>query len=88
MNTIDTILDLFSRQGDAAYFGEAVSQREHALQAAFQAECEGAADALIVAALLHDIGHLLSGLPENSAQAGVDDRHEGDCALHGDTIMS
>jgi predicted HD phosphohydrolase len=33
-------------------------------------------DQLVVAALLHDVGHLLSGLPENVARQGIDDTHE------------
>ena len=70
------VLDLFHDRGSAAYFGENVSQTEHALQAAWAAEKAGAEPALIVAALLHDIGHLLHPLPEDCAQRGQDDRHE------------
>ena len=55
--------------GAAAYHGEAVSQAEHALQAAELAEREGAPDALVVAALLHDVGHLLDGQDEDLADA-------------------
>lgn len=68
------LLDLLAQRGSGAYLGEAVTQREHALQAAQLAEQAGAAPALIVAALLHDIGHILGpgddGLPPN------DDQHE------------
>ena len=52
---------------DAAYFGEPVSQRAHALQCAALAAGEGAALPLVGAALLHDIGHLLHGLGESIA---------------------
>lgn len=76
MSTVEQILDLFERQGDQAYFGEPVSQKEHALQAAREAEREGAPDALVVAALLHDVGHLLHGAGEDVADRGVDARHE------------
>ena len=76
MTITDQILDLFSRKGDAAYVGERVSQTEHALQSAAQAEREGAPDSLVVAALLHDIGHLLHDLPGYPAERGIDDRHE------------
>lgn len=76
MSTIDQILDLFSTHGGQAYFGEQVSQLEHALQAAWLGEKEGAAPALVAAALLHDIGHLLHGGPEDIASQGVDMRHE------------
>ena len=30
----------------------------------------------MVAALLHDVGHLLHGLPEDVAEQGIDGRHE------------
>ena len=51
MTIVDTIMELFARRGAAAYHGEAVSQTEHALQAADLAEREGAPDRLVVAAL-------------------------------------
>src|SRR5580658_4304337 len=75
MNTVDQIFEWFEGRGDSEYFGEAVSQREHALQAAYFATREGAGEALVVAALLHDIGHLL-GDREDMAQHGIDGRHE------------
>lgn len=75
-NAVDTILTMFAFAGKAAYFGEAVSQTEHALQSAHLAASAGADAELVVAALLHDIGHLLSGLPEDVAQHGIDDTHE------------
>ena len=53
-----------------------MSQAEHALQAAELAEREGAPDRLVVAALLHDVGHLLDGQDEDLADRGVDGRHE------------
>jgi predicted HD phosphohydrolase len=62
MNIVDTFFTLFERRGHAAYFGEPVSQREHALQTAHLADQKGGPDSLIVAALLHDIGHLLHGM--------------------------
>ena len=65
----------FARRG-RDHYGEGVSQQEHALQAAWQAEREGASPALIVAALLHDIGHLLHDLPEDIADQDVDTEHE------------
>jgi phosphonate degradation associated HDIG domain protein len=52
-------MTLFGRLGNALYFGEPVSQTEHALQTAWLAEQAGATPTLIAAALLHDIGHLL-----------------------------
>ena len=76
MRVVDTIFELFHTNGADAYLGEAVSQQEHALQTAYLAEQAGADDALVVSALLHDIGHLLHGLPEHIAEKGIDGRHE------------
>jgi phosphonate degradation associated HDIG domain protein len=76
MTITDEILELFKTRGHDAYFGEGVSQQEHALQAAALAEQEKAAPALVAAALLHDIGHLIHQLPEDIAGQGVDGYHE------------
>jgi [1-hydroxy-2-(trimethylamino)ethyl]phosphonate dioxygenase len=76
MQTVDEILRLFRDRGRDAYLGESVSQAEHALQAAHLAEVAGAADSLVVAALLHDVGHLLHDLGDDAADRGIDDRHE------------
>jgi phosphonate degradation associated HDIG domain protein len=73
---VDDILELFAERGDSSYGGEAVSQRAHALQAAHLARQAGAGTALVVAALLHDVGHLLHALPDEAPDQGVDDRHE------------
>ncbi|HEY2037267.1 MAG TPA: HD domain-containing protein [Steroidobacteraceae bacterium] len=76
MSVIDDIFSLYATRGSAAYFGEAVSMTEHGLQAAHFAELEGAADAVVAAALLHDIGHLIASVPDDIADWSVDARHE------------
>jgi phosphonate degradation associated HDIG domain protein len=73
---LDRIDRLFADRGGAEYHGEAVSQLEHALQAAHLAEAAGAPPPLVAAALLHDVGHLLHGRGEDCATQGIDDRHE------------
>jgi phosphonate degradation associated HDIG domain protein len=73
---IDSILRLYAERGARAYFGEPVSLLEHSLQTAAIASGAGAPASLVAAALLHDVGHVLADLPENSAETGVDDRHE------------
>ena len=67
---------LFADRGESEYGGEAVTQLEHALQAAQLAEQASATASLVVAALLHDVGHLLHDLPEDAPDDGIDDRHE------------
>jgi [1-hydroxy-2-(trimethylamino)ethyl]phosphonate dioxygenase len=76
MSLAADILALYETRGTEAYFGERVSMAEHGLQAAHFARAEGAAEALVVAALLHDIGHLLEDVPETIEDWTRDARHE------------
>jgi len=76
MTAVDEICAIYEGQGSALYGGEQVTQLAHALQCAASAEAEGAPPALIAAALLHDIGHLIHKLGENAAERGVDDHHQ------------
>jgi len=69
------IEQLFAVHG-ALIYGESVNQIEHALQCATLAENAGASDALIVAALLHDVGHMMHRDAAGALQAGRDDGHE------------
>lgn len=73
---VQKIITLFHEQGDSEYGGEPVTQGEHALQAAQLARTESAPASLVVAALLHDIGHLLHALPDDAPEQGIDDMHE------------
>jgi phosphonate degradation associated HDIG domain protein len=54
------IIEIFQTRASKQYGHEAVSQLEHALQCAELAEMSGETDETIVAALLHDIGHLIT----------------------------
>ncbi len=58
--TLDEIVDIYEHRATAQYGGEAINQLEHALQCACLAEQAGESDETIVAALLHDIGHLIA----------------------------
>ncbi|ADG11642.1 HD domain-containing protein [Caulobacter segnis] len=69
------ITDLFTRLG-GLHYGEDVTQMEHALQAAHHAKLDDAPPALVAAALLHDIGHLMQKIGEDAADRGIDTRHE------------
>jgi gamma-butyrobetaine dioxygenase len=72
MNAVSEVLGILAVHGPDQYGAEAVSQAEHGLQCALLAEQDGAAPPLVAAALLHDIGHMLS----KSRDPDKDDRHE------------
>jgi phosphonate degradation associated HDIG domain protein len=77
--TLDDIGLLFRRHGHTQYTGEPVTQLEHALQSAALAEQDGASPSLIVASLLHDLGHMLEAngsQPDTPTMAGIDDLHQ------------
>jgi phosphonate degradation associated HDIG domain protein len=76
MSVADEVLAIYAARGAEAYFGEAVSMTEHGLQAACFAQSAGAPEALVVAALLHDIGHLIEPAPADIADWTTDARHE------------
>jgi phosphonate degradation associated HDIG domain protein len=68
------IIELFQERAGQQYGREAVSQLEHALQCAQLAERAGETDATIVAALLHDLGHLISA--HSTEQADTQERDD------------
>jgi phosphonate degradation associated HDIG domain protein len=74
LSSLDEIERLYAERGSLGY-GEGVTQTEHAVQCAALAEAAGSPPSLIVAALLHDIGHLFED-EAAVAQARFDDRHE------------
>jgi gamma-butyrobetaine dioxygenase len=59
MTAVETIGEMFAGPGARDHLGEPVPIGEHMLQAGALAEAAGAEGALVLAALLHDIGHLL-----------------------------
>ena len=73
---LNELRQAIAAKGGNLYGGEPVTQQQHALQCAQLAEDDGASKALIAAALLHDIGHLLEHDFE-AAMAREEDRfHE------------
>jgi phosphonate degradation associated HDIG domain protein len=54
----DEIFSLYEQHGGAEYAGEKVTQLEHMIQAAELAEEQGYDEEVILAAFLHDIGHI------------------------------
>ena len=81
--TTDDIMTLFEQYGNEDYDGEPVSQASHMIQCAMLAMQEEADDELMLAAFLHDIGHLLKHRQATGAMGtyGVVD-HEGIGAVY------
>lgn len=73
---IDEIVALLNTRAKGRYGLTAVTQQQHALQCASLAEQTGEPVEMVVAALLHDIGHIVHELGEDFADQGVDDLHE------------
>ena len=67
---IKTLVNLFERADAADYVGEPVSQAGHALQAAALASASGDVE-LLLAALLHDVGHLCFADAEQMDNVGT-----------------
>ena len=74
--SIDDICGVFADKGARMYSGEPVTQLEHALQSATLAQNAGADAALVTAALLHDLGHLLNDQGDTPTERGIDDVHQ------------
>ena len=76
--TVDEITRLLNDKGQRQYGREAVSQLDHALQCAQLAEEAGESPETVVAALLHDLGHLLAGEKDErpAAPRERDDLHQ------------
>ncbi len=75
-NIVAFIGDIFERCGDAEYLGEPVTMAQHMLQGATIAENNKMDEDIIVAALLHDIGHFTSEFGTFSMNDTQDRFHE------------
>ena len=76
--TADEIIEMYRLHGGEEYAGEKVTQLEHMVQAAQLAEQKGYDEEVILAAFLHDIGHIcVSAQGENEMDGfGIKDHEE------------
>jgi phosphonate degradation associated HDIG domain protein len=81
--SVDDLLALYGRWG-SSHYDEEITQLAHALQTAALASADGAPDPLVVAALVHDVGHLLHlEISQGTAGGRAEDRrHEATGARH------
>ncbi len=78
MNALDDLFAVYVSPAASRMYDEDVTELEHALQAAALARGDDAPDHLVAAALLHDVGHLVSGDNVTLDDDLTDDfRHEG-----------
>ncbi len=75
-NIVALLGDIFERRGGEEYLGEPVTMAEHMLQGAHFAEQRGEREEIIVAALLHDIGHFTSEFGSFTMDDTEDRYHE------------
>jgi phosphonate degradation associated HDIG domain protein len=73
---VEFLGDIFERRGAEEYLGEPVTIAEHMLQAAHLAERQGEEEIIVVAALLHDIGHFTSEFGTFSMEDTHDRHHD------------
>lgn len=77
MGAVEELFGILSDEGGRNYGNaESVTQLQHALQCATNAEDAGAGAALITAALLHDIGHLINPDARAAIKRKADAGHE------------
>jgi len=75
-NIVAFIGDIFARCGDEEYLGEPVTMAQHMLQGATIAAESALPEVIVVAALLHDIGHFTSEFGTFSMEDTEDRFHE------------
>lgn len=70
VETANEIIDLFESYGGEEYAGEKVTQLEHMYQAGEQAISLGYDEEVVLAAFLHDIGHICVSANEDNGMDG------------------
>jgi predicted HD phosphohydrolase len=72
----DELLEIYGKRATQRYGLSDVTQLQHALQAAQNAETAGEPPAIIVASLLHDLGHMIHEFGTDYLERGINDTHE------------
>jgi len=72
----DDLSQIYGVRAHERYGLSRINQLMHAVQAGALAQEQGLPSTLVVAALLHDVGHMVHHLGEHPAAEGIDDQHE------------
>lgn len=75
-NAFDALTVLFEGEGGREYLGERVSMAQHMLQTGRAARAAGAPAELVVAAVLHDVGHFSGAISGRDLMSGKDNHHD------------
>jgi len=75
-SALDELTAIYDGRAHGQYGLSLLNQRAHAVQSGYHARSQGLGASLVVAALLHDIGHMVHELGDHPASHGIDDRHE------------
>lgn len=70
------LVEIYTGRATGLYGLTSINQLAHAVQSAHHARAQGLTSSVVVAALLHDIGHMVHQLGEHPAALGIDDAHE------------
>lgn len=73
---LEELAPIYGERARRRYGLTDINQLMHAVQSGALARAGGTPATLVVAALLHDLGHMVHGLGEHPAAAGIDDAHE------------
>ena len=81
----DEIMQLYALYGEEEYSGEKISQTEHMVQAAQLAQAKGYDDEVVLAAFLHDVGHISE---KQTADNSMDEFGIMDHEAHGAAFLA
>ena len=75
-DAVTWLRDTFDGEGGQDYLGEPVTVAQHMLQCAALARAAGAPDHLVVAALVHDVGHFVGLVSGAELMQGTNNQHD------------
>lgn len=73
---LSNLIEIYNGRATGLYGLTLINQLAHAVQSGHHARAQSLSPSVVVAALLHDIGHMVHHLGEHPAAQGIDDEHE------------
>lgn len=75
-HAFEALADLFDSEGGEEYLGESVTLAQHMLQTGAAARAAGSRRELVVAAVVHDVGHFAGAMSGRALMSGHDNHHD------------